>query len=226
MEIAILGTGAVGRTLASKISSLGHSVTMGTRDVEALMQSQQASRQAGETFAAWHAKYPDVKVGTFAEAASAGELIFNATSGAGCLPALELAGADRIGTKILIDIANPLDYSKGFPPSLSVVNTDSLGEQVQKALPAARVVKALNTMGAEVMIDPMSVGGGEHHLFLSGNDAGAKAEVARLLKEWFGWRHVIDLGDITTARGTEMFLALWIRLMPIVGRRFNIQVVT
>ena len=119
------------------------------------------------------------------------------------------AKADR---KILIDVANPLDFSKGMPPTLSVCNTDSLGEQIQRAFPGAKVVKTLNTVNSNVMVDPSLVDGGDHHVFVSGNDEGAKAEVTRILKEWFGWKNVLDLGDITSARGAEMLLSLWLRL--------------
>ena len=105
-------------------------------------------------------------------------------------------------------------------------NTDSLGEQIQRAFPGARVVKALNTVTAAMMVNPQAVGGGDHHVFVSGDDPEAKGEVTRLLRDWFGWRNVLDLGDITTARGTEMYLALWIRMMIAMGSpMFNIKVV-
>ncbi|HEY0997707.1 MAG TPA: hypothetical protein VGD77_17080, partial [Gemmatimonadaceae bacterium] len=177
-------------------------------------------------FSEWQQANPAVKLGTFAEAARFGEAVINATSGSGALPALQAAGAEALGEKILLDVANPLDFSQGFPPSLTVCNTDSLGEQVQRAFPRLRVVKTLNTTNTYVMVNPAGVGGGEHTMFVCGNDAGAKAQVTRWLGEWFGWRDVIDLGDITTARGTEMLLPIWVRLMGALGTpMFNFRIV-
>jgi predicted dinucleotide-binding enzyme len=141
--------------------------------------------------------------------------------------ALRQAGAAHLRGKMLIDVANPLDMSTGMPPSLTVCNTDSLGEQVQREFPDTRVVKALNTMNCDVMVQPSLVPG-DHNVFLCGNDAAAKSEVTERLYEWFGWKKedIIDLGDITAARGTEMFLPLWLRLWSAVGTpHFNIQVV-
>jgi 8-hydroxy-5-deazaflavin:NADPH oxidoreductase len=228
MNIGVLGTGMVGQTLSGKLASEGHEVVIGTRDVDRAIARTEPPRPGMQSFAAWHEENPEVRVGTFAEAAAHGEILVNATSGTGSLEALRAAGAQNLGDKILIDITNPLDFSRGAPPSLSVSNTDSLGEQIQRAFPEARVVKTLNTISAPVMVDPTGVGGGDHHIFVSGDDADAKAEVTRLLGEWFGWRarSVIDLGDITTARGAEMYVALWIRLM--MGRgspMFNIKIV-
>jgi 8-hydroxy-5-deazaflavin:NADPH oxidoreductase len=151
-------------------------------------------------------------VGTFAEAAAFGTLLVNATNGFGAMPALELAGKENLGSKVMIDISNPLDFSKGFPPSLTVCNTDSLGEQIQRTYPDLKVVKSLNTMNAYIMVNPALVPG-DHSVFLNGNDADAKSEVKDILKS-FGWKeeNMIDMGDITTARGTEMLLPIWVRL--------------
>ena len=113
---------------------------------------------------------------------------------------------------MVVDITNPLDFSRGMPPRLAVCNDDSVGEQLQRAFPRARVVKALNTVAAPLMVDPRQVANGDHHLPICGNDADARAEVTRLLQEWFSWRHIVDLGDITNARGNEMYVALWLRL--------------
>jgi predicted dinucleotide-binding enzyme len=166
------------------------------------------------------------RVGSPAEAAAHGEVVINATNGAGALAALQLGGADNLSGKILIDISNPLDFSQGFPPSLTICNTDSLGEQIQRAFPDARVVKTLNTLTAALMVDPGQLADGDHHIFVSGDDAAAKAQVADLLKSWFGWREVIDLGDITTARGAEMLLPIWVRLMGALGTpMFNFKIV-
>ena len=144
-------------------------------------------------------------------AVAGADLVVNATNGAASISALEGAGEENLKSKVLLDIANPLDFSQGMPPSLLVSNTDSLGEQIQKRFPEARVVKALNTMNAYLMVDPSQVAEGDHTVFVSGNDADAKAVVADLLRS-FGWVDIVDLGDISTARGTEMLLPIWVRL--------------
>lgn len=200
MKIGILGTGVVGSTLGTKFVQLGHEVKMG-------------SRTAGNDKAAAWAKSAGGKAseGSFADVAAFGEILFNCTSGVGSLPALQAAGAKNLAGKVLVDVANPLDFSKGMPPSLTVCNTDSLGEQIQRAFPEAKVVKALNTLSASMMVNPSAVGGA-HDLFICGNDAGAKARVTDLLREWLGWESVIDVGDISAARGTEATLLLWVRL--------------
>src|SRR5262249_26772158 len=148
--------------------------------------------------------------GTFADAAAFGEMVFNCTGGGVSLQALEAAGAKNLEGKPLVDVANPLDVSKGMPPTLSIVNTDSLGERIQKAFPGARVVKALNTLNAWLMLNPGALTG-ETDLPICGNDKAAKDQVKKLL-ESFGWKSILDLGDITGARGMEMWLPLWIRL--------------
>jgi hypothetical protein len=227
LKVAILGSGIVGRTLAAKIASLGHEVAVGTRDVDATVTSSQTGPMTTQTFAEWLAEHPDVKVATFAGAAAQGEIVFNATAGAATLEALAAAGEANLSGKILIDVANPLDFSAGFPPSLTVSNTDSLAERIQAALPKARVVKSLNTVSAPVMTNPGMVGGGEHDIFVSGNDQAAKDEVSGILRGWFGWRSIVDLGDLTTARGVEMYLPLWVRLMGRLGSPvFNVRIVT
>ena len=226
MQIGILGTGIVGQTIAAALSAKGHSVMIGTRDPKSTMERDTGNAFDKTPFRDWQAQHPSVKLGTFDEAARFGEVLVNATSGSGALPALQAAGADALGEKILLDIANPLDFSQGFPPSLTVCNTDSLGEQIQRAFPRLKVVKTLNTTNAYVMVDPAQVGGGDHTMFVCGNDADAKTSVTRWLGEWFGWRDVIDLGDITTARGTEMLLPIWVRLMGALGTpMFNFKIV-
>jgi predicted dinucleotide-binding enzyme len=201
MNIAVLGTGMVGNTIGGKLVQLGHKVKMG-------------SRKAGNDKAVeWTRKNgANASEGDFAAAAAFGEIIFNCTSGGGALAALRQAGASNLKGKLLIDVSNPLEFSKGMPPTLSVCNTDSLGEQIQREFPEAKVVKSLNTMNAYLMINPAQLAGGEHDAFVSGNDAGAKSQVKEILMGWFGWKHIVDLGDITTARGTEMYLALWLRM--------------
>jgi 8-hydroxy-5-deazaflavin:NADPH oxidoreductase len=226
MKIGILGTGLVGRTLAGKLASLGHDLVMGTREVAALTARREPSPRGGQSFADWHGQNQKVKLGTFAEAAAHGELLINATSGSGALSALRMAGEKNFDGKVLIDVSNPLDFSHGMPPTLLVSNTDSLGEQVQRALPRARVVKTLNTMNAILMVEPRQLADGDHAVFVSGNDVAAKKQVTEILTGWFGWKQVIDLGDISTARGAEMILPLWVRLMGALGGpRFNFKIV-
>lgn len=223
MHVGVLGTGIVGCTIASKLVELGHDVTIGTRDVDALLARTEPDARGREPFAGWHGRNPKVKLDTFAVAAAQADVVVNATNGAASLAALAAAGESNLDGKVLIDISNPLDFSGGMPPSLFVSNTDSLAEQIQRAFPATRVVKALNTVTASVMVEP-SIVGDDHTMFVSGNDERAKAEVGELLRS-FGWNDVIDLGDITTARGTEMYLALWVRLLGKLGTAtFNIKV--
>ncbi|HSJ09261.1 MAG TPA: NAD(P)-binding domain-containing protein [Longimicrobiales bacterium] len=212
MNIAILGTGMVGQTLAASLAALGHDVAIGTRDVEALMARTEPGPYGNPPYSAWAQEHPAVKTLALADAAAHGDILFNALSGANTLDGLRAAGAQNLAGKILIDVANPLDFSGGFPPSLSVVNTDSLGEQIQREFPETKVVKALNTVNAMLMVNPGQLADGEHSLFVCGNDADARSEVTRLLGEWFGWKDIIDLGDITNARGTEQLLPLWVRL--------------
>lgn len=211
MNIAVLGTGVVGQAIAARLTELGHRVTVGTRDVEQTQANEQPGPYGTPPFRQWQQQHTDVALATYAEAARAGELIVNATSGTGSLAALHAAGADNLAGKVLIDIANPLDFSRGMPPTLSVCNTDSLAEQIQAAFPAAKVVKSLNTMNYLLMVNPGQLAGGEHTVFVSGDDAAAKAQVSDLLRS-FGWRDIIDLGDIRTARGVEMLLPIWLSL--------------
>jgi predicted dinucleotide-binding enzyme len=226
MKIAVLGTGMVGQALAGKLSALGHEVTVGTRDVEATLARTEPDYLGNPPFAVWRESHAGVGLETAAEAAAEAELILNATNGEGSIAMLELAGEQNLAGKVLIDIANPLDFSTGRPPSLFVSNTDSLGEQIQRRFPQARVVKALNTMNCQVMVDPSRVPG-EHDVFLCGEDADAKRQVTELL-ESFGWpaARIRDLGGISSARGTEMYVALWLRLWGAVGTGdFNIALV-
>lgn len=224
MNIAVFGTGTVGPAVAAALVALGHEVVIGTRDPEATLARTEAGPMGGVPFAQWHAEHPGIRLTTFADAAAGADLIVNATNGSGSLPALTAAGEENLAGKVIMDIANPLDFSQGFPPSLNPVNTDSLGEQLQRAYPEARVVKTLNTMNATVMVDPGSVAGGDHSVFVSGNDADAKARVSGLLAD-LGHRDIIDLGDITTARGTEMLLPVWLRLWGALGNAdFNFKI--
>lgn len=216
MKIAILGTGMVGNALGTKLVQIGHQIMMGSRTANSEPAQKWQQSVGGKA-----------KIGTFADAAAFGEIVIDCTSGANSITALRQAGAANLAGKILIQVGNPLDFSQGMPPTLTVCNTDSQGEQTQREFPAARVVKALNTVNCEIMIAPDRIPG-DHHLFICGNDAAARADVTKYLSEWFGWKpaNIIDLGDITNSRGTEMFLALWIRLFGKFGSpHFNISVV-
>ena len=226
MNIGILGTGVVGQTLAAALAEKGHTVTIGTRDPAATLARETATPPARVAYRDWQKANPSVKLATFADAARSADVVINATSGVGAMAALEEAGADALGERILIDASNPLDFSKGMPPTLSVCNTDSLGEQLQKAFPRVRLVKALNTITATLMVKPEAVNGGDHTLFLCGNDADAKETVKRWLGEWFGWQEIVDLGDVTAARGREMYLPLWLRTWGALGSpMFNVKIV-
>ena len=225
MKIAVLGTGHVGQTLAGRLAELGHEVTVGTRDVTATLARTDPDAMGNPPYSAWATAHPAVSLAPFAEAAAAADLIVNATSGDVSLAALEAAGRDNLAGKVLLDVSNPLDFSAGFPPTLFVKDTDSLAEQIQAAFPDARVVKSLNTLTAALMVRPRLLADGEHSIFMSGNDSAAKETVAGLL-ESFGHTDVIDLGDISTARGPEMYLPIWLRLMNALSVPiFNIKVV-
>ena len=214
MRFGILGTGVVGKTIAVRLDGLGHDVIVGTRNPEETLSRTDPDQYGNPPFGAWQEEHPEVRLGTFAEAAAHGDMVVNATAGAVSLEALEQAGEDNLNGKILIDIANPLDFSKGMPPTLLVSNTDSLGEQIQRRFPEAKVVKTLHTMNAYLMVDPAQLAATDHTVFVSGDDAEAKARVSELLRS-FGWSDIIDLGDITTARGTEMVLPIWVRLFGV-----------
>lgn len=198
MKFGVLGSGMVGQAISGKLVALGHDVVVGTRDTHKLDEWLAGPGRGA-------------RAGSFAEAAAHGEMVVNATAGSGSLAALALAGADNLRGKVLIDISNPLDFSQGMPPSLFVGSTDSLAEQIQRAFPETHVVKTFNTMNANLMVNPQLVAGGAHTIFVSGNDAAAKAQVVELLRS-FGWQDIIDLGDLNTARGTEMVVPLWVTL--------------
>ncbi len=215
MKIAVLGTGSVGNTIGTKLIQLGHEVKMGSRT---------ANNEKAAAFVKINGNH--ASQGTFTDAAAFGEIIFNCTQGAVTLDVLKLAGAENLKGKILIDIANPLDFSKGMPPTLipSLSNTTSLGEEIQKAFPDLKVVKTLNTMNCAIMVNAALVAG-EHDVFMSGNDDGAKNKVKEILNG-FGWKAPIDLGDISTARGTEQLLPVWLRLWGALKTpNFNFKIV-
>jgi len=213
MKIAVLGTGTVGQMLAQKLQSLGHQVFMGTRNVAETRQRTEPDAWGNAGVGTWLAQNPLVELLEFDKAVEqADELIVFAMNGSTALASLAMVRPEILNEKILIDISNPLDFSKGFPPSLFVCNTESLGEQIQNAYPQLNVVKTLNTMSNPIMVNPNLLRG-NHSVFMSGNNNDAKSKVGELLQS-FGWRaeNIIDLGDISTARGTEMILSIWLRL--------------
>ncbi len=208
MQLAILGTGAVGPALGKAFSGVGHDVVIGTRDPE---QTKQREQWAGADLPL--AAYEDLDA----------EVFINATNGAGALPALQAVG-DALNGKVVIDTSNPLDFSRGFPPSLFISNTDSLAEHLQRELPAARLVKMFNTTANEVMVNPRGLPD-DSTIFVAGNDPDARQTATSLAAD-LGWTDVFDLGDLTAARGLEMYLPLWVRLFSLIGRpNFNIKVV-
>ncbi len=213
MKYGVLGTGMVGRALATKLIELKHNVKMGARSLEhkEALAWREAAGERGQ-------------VGTFRDAAGFGQILLNCTQGAFSVDALRTADRNDLAGKVLIDVANPLDFSRGMPPTLTICNTDSLGESIQREFPEAKVVKALNTVNCQVMGAPSRVKG-DHDIFICGNDSKAKETVKRLLGD-FGWRSIIDLGDITNARATEQLMPLWIRLFAQYGTAdFNFKIV-
>lgn len=215
MKIGVLGTGSVGYNIGTRLVQLGHEVMMGSRTT---------TNERGKGWVTATGK--GASLGTFADAAKFGELIFNCTPGLVSLAALNAAGAANLEGKLLIDISNALDASKGMPPVLVIPQAGSMGEEIQKTFPGAKVVKTLNTMTAKVMVNPALVNAGDHHVFMSGNDDGSKQQAKEILKS-FGWKeeNILDLGDISTARGPEQILPLWIRLWGVQGTpvfQFNI----
>jgi hypothetical protein len=217
MKIGILGTGMVGNALGTKLVQIGNEVTMGSRKAN------------NETAQKWAASLGErARPATFRDAAVFGEIVINCTGGAHSMEALETVGSEPLRGKILIDISNPLQQASDGSMVMAFCNTDSLGERIQKAFPQTRVVKALNTVNCEVMIEPSRVPG-DHNLFIAGNDAMAKKEVINHLNAWFSWKpeNIVDLGDITAARGTEMIMLLWMRLFQsVIGHpHFNYQII-
>lgn len=213
MKIAVLGTGDVGLALATKLAAVGHAVVVGSRDAGNPRAAAWSAQTGGE-----HAN--------FADAAAAGELIVNATNGLASPLALASAGEANLADKVLVDVANPLDFSGGFPPRIATFDAGvSLAEHLQLAFPAAHVVKTLCTVNNAVMVDPARVPG-HHHLFLSGDDIGAKTTTTRLLHD-LGWAEpqIIDLGGLSSARFQENYLGLWLGLSAALGTSdLNIEV--
>lgn len=213
MKIAVLGTGMVGQTIATKLATMGHEVALGAREKDNPAAKMWLENVSGK-----------VSAGTFEEAATGAEVIFNCVMGQAAIEALQRAGAKNLRDKVVVDVSNPLDFSRGMPPTLFVCNDDSLGERIQRAFPEARVVKALNTVNAAVMVDPSRVPG-ESTAMICGDDHEAKVLVGGLLQA-FGWKDILDLGDITGSRQLEMVVLLWVRLWGTLNTAdFNLKVV-
>ncbi len=199
-RIGVLGTGDVGQVLGAGLAARGHEVKLGSRDAK------------NPKAVAWAEKNGALaSAGTFADAAKFGEVVILALSWSGVMNALELAGHDNFAGKVVIDAVNPLDFSKGAPPTLAVGTTDSAGEQIQRALPKAHVVKAFNIVGNAHMVDP-SFPGGKPDMFICGDDEGAKKQVTALCTE-LGWPGAIDIGGIVGARYLEPMAMVWISYM-------------
>lgn len=207
MKIAILGTGGVGQAFAKRLTELRHEVLIGTRNVE--------DKKSEASFSEFLAQNTKITLATFADAAAFGELVINVSKGANTIDILESVGRKNLNGKILIDISNPLDFSKGMPPGLipELSNFNSLGEEIQRRFPEVKVVKTLNTMWNGLMLDPARIANGDHVNYICGNDATAKSKVISLLSE-FGWKNenILDIGDITSARATEATLPIWLRI--------------
>lgn len=225
MKITVLGSGIVGQTISSKLDNLGHQVILGTRNSKETLARLEANRMTGKTFSAWYNDFPNITLQDFGNIPADSDLIINATSGNGTMSALKMLGKSVLTKKVLIDISNPLDFSRGMPPSLSICNTDSLAETIQREYPDTYVVKTLNTMNCSLMVNPSSLTG-DHHVFMSGNDNEAKVIVQELLQE-IGWKKssIIDLGGIESARGAEMILPMWLNLFGKFGHgTFNFAI--
>jgi len=220
MKIGILGTGIVGTTIGGKLVERGHEIMLGSRTADNAKATAWAERLATQSAQPGSAKH-----GTFADAAAFGDIVFLCTAGSAALEVLRLAKADNIGGKILVDLTNPLSFSVKSTPTLYISGgVNSLAEQIQKAVPAARVVKTLNTVTADVMVNPSLVAG-DHDMFIAGNDERAKAQVKTLLHEEFGWNTLYDLGDLSGARAMEGYLLLWLRLWGTLGTpNFNLKI--
>ncbi len=212
MRIAVIGTGFAGRTLAQGLKRIGHDVVVGTRDPDVTAKREEWADL-------------EIPLRALGVVAADADLVVNATNGMASLAALGGIGTEHLAGKVIVDVANPLDFSQGFPPTLSVKDTDSLAEQIQRAFPGARVVKSLNTVNAVLMVDPASLGDGDTTIFAAGDDPDARELVVGLLRE-LGWQDVVELDGLSNARGLEMWMPLWVRLMGALGTaEFNMKLV-
>ena len=224
MNVGVLGTGSVGQTISSKLVALGHEIVMGSRDPATLETRNEPPYPGAPTFSDWRAENPDVRFGTFAEAAAHGELVFLATNGMATVDIVTDV-AEHLTGKTVVDITNALDFSEGYARLFVSGGGDSLAERIQRAAPQARVVKSLNTVTAPVMVNPAILGDADHVMFVAGDEEAARAEVSTLLRNWFGWREIVDLGDLSGARALEANILMWVRMMGTFGTpMFNIAI--
>lgn len=226
MKIAVIGTGMVGRALAGRLAGLGHDVVIGTRDVAQTLSAAEPDSRGTPAYSVWQQEHPQVRLVPFAAAGMHGEVVVNAVAGAYSVAALQGVGEENLAGKTLIDVSVPLDMSEGMPPLIHATTSDSLGEEIQRTFPQSRVVKTLNTLFNQVMIEPSRLPG-LHNLFLAGDDVAAKTTARQLLGE-FGWPQdaILDLGGITAARATEMYMRLYFTLAGLLQTfEFNIAVV-
>jgi 8-hydroxy-5-deazaflavin:NADPH oxidoreductase len=227
MKVAILGTGMVGQTLAVALANRGHEVMIGTRDVAKSLANTTPNAYGMPSFGIWHQDHANIQVGSFAQAAAFGELLINASNGGSSIEALSQAQVGNVGNKVLMDVSNDLDLSKGMPPASRASDAAGTGlaERIQAAFPNLRVVKTLNTMNAHVMVKPELVAGGDSTVFMSGNDSDAKKTVQAILQS-FGWKDIMDLGDITSSRAAEMLMPIWLRAWGVLGNKpYNFKIV-
>ncbi len=223
MKVGIFGTGDVGKTLGASLAHRGHDIMLGTRDVAKKMAEK--GTEDSIAFRDWQSKNKKIRLGSLAETAAHGDLLMNATAGHGSLDALAKIKPTDVKDKILIDVSNALGPWTEGQVQMFVANTDSLAERLQRAHPGLRVVKALNTVTAHLMVNPAGLAGGDHDVFVAGNDPQARDRVSRFLREEFGWRTVIDLGDLTAARSLEMMIMVWIKLWEALGTSdFNFKI--
>ncbi|WP_461538441.1 NADPH-dependent F420 reductase [Spongorhabdus nitratireducens] len=225
MNIAVLGTGMVGRSLAVKLAETGHTVVMGTRNVGTTLAVTEVDAMGNLPFKQWCENRQDIALKSFASAAAAADILFLATAGAASQAVLDSIGAELLDGKVIVDVSNYLEFTGSDPlPALKLVNTTSLGEELQKAFPKAYIVKTLNHVEHSLMVNPGMIEGG-HNVFMSGDSEEAKVQVKELLLS-FGWRQeqIIDLGGIVYARAMEMHLILWCRMYQMLGTgSFNFE---
>jgi len=220
MKIGVLGTGVVGEAIATALINNGHHVMMSSR------------RASNEKTAAWKKNAgKNAFTGTFAEAALHGEIIFTCLNGEYALDAIDTIDKENLAGKIVIDVTNPLDFTQGMPPRIleSLGNSKSLGEEIQKAAPGAFVIKTLNTVNYNLMVDARKVNSADHNLFLCGNDVNAKTKAKHFLVDNFHWRadRLVDLGGIESARAIEAIVPFWVLVYQSLGTPlFNFKIVS
>ncbi|MFQ6198683.1 NADPH-dependent F420 reductase [Streptomyces sp. NPDC000405] len=230
MKITVLGTGGGARAHIAKLAGLGHEVHVGTRDPRATLARTEPDMMGTPPFKEFLAEHPGIQLHTFGDAAAASDgLVINGIDGHNAVAALS-AIAGRLAGKTLIDYAVPYIYNPdvehpwptpwGIMPKLEPVDTDSLGERIQRALPDTKVVKSFVTQEQTTVVDPKAVGDGDHTMFVAGDDADAKRQATELLKA-YGWTDVLDLGPLVCARGMEMYAHMHSAIAFGLGQQFG-----